>query len=258
MRRGKTATRKTLTKKTADGTPMFEVLKVPDDKWGHAKMQRERVQRLIWEAGAWSTWAMHLSLHGHSRVADAAEGKRAMAVARALSALAAAYVFDDPSLQRKGREAAKELRTSRMVDLRDLEWGQGGWLHCFTDPFVDGGKGGNRRIALERERLAVASSLASGSSSDDLADEFVYTTSFPISGSACDVLPAHGIPVTVDAAEENARKSKVRRCFARYLRDKRPTSATHYMQIAERLIVQGYIALGVPKTSAEGLFDFEN
>jgi hypothetical protein len=258
MRRPKTTTRKTLTKRNAQGTPIFEVLRLPDDRWGHTKMQRERVQRLIWEAGAWSTWAMHLSLHGHSRVADPAEGKRATAVARALSALAAAYVFDDPSLQRKGREAAKELRTSRMVDLRDLEWGEGGWLHCFSDPFVDGGKGGNRRAALERERLTVASSLASGCSSDDLADEFVFTTSFPMSGSACDVLPSHGIPVTVDVAEESARKDKVRRCFARYLRDKRPTSASECIQIAERLIVQGYIALGVPKTSAEGLFDFEN
>lgn len=149
MRRGKTTTRKTLTKRNAQGTPIFEVLRLPDDKWGHAKMQRERVQRLIWEAGAWSTWAMHLSLHGHSRVTDPAEGKRATAVARALSALAAAYVFDDASLKRKGREAAKELRTPRMVDLRDLEWGEGGWLHCFSDPFVDGGKGGNRRAALE-------------------------------------------------------------------------------------------------------------
>jgi hypothetical protein len=181
-------------------------------------------------------------------------------MARIVRAAAAAYVFgDDDELFRLGREAAKSLKEPRMVDLQALRWGPPphGWHHCFSDPQVERGKGGSRARALVRERAELARLIADGASSEDLTKQFVFTTSFPLSSSACEILPAQNIPVSVDEVTARAREAKVAKVFARYLRDKRLRTTTDFLQGAERLIVLGYRALGVRASTCEGLFDFE-
>lgn len=146
-----------------------------------------------------------------------------------------------------------------MVDLSALRWGPPphGWHHSFSDPQVEGGKGGSRARALSRERAELARLIADGASPHDLTRDFVFRTSFPLSSSACEILPAQGIAVTVDEETLRAREERVVKVFERYLRNKRPQTISDCEQCAERLMVLGYQALGVPKSTSEGLFDFE-